>query len=364
MAAQQCLIPLWAMNTPDTPESISKEWLTDSLGIDQLRPGAEVTSFRIRAVGGETGWVGTIARIDISWSSNVEGAPDSVIIKISPTGTGDPFGSFEGFFYDTIARGRNFSVPGCYFAFNDLAVGRSVLLLEDLSHLATVDFVQGCTPDEARSAIFALADIHAAWWNDQSIASMQGLVSFATSRFESWWASYERSIRELLPDVELSKRMMEFGDVFASDPLGVAHRIESSPTTIVHRDVHVDNLLFDRTGTSPRAVIVDWQTVGAAIGVSDVAYLLISSLSPSDRLLSERRLVEAYHSRLMDLGIKGYEFERCWDDYVISVASKLFITVAATTKLDNNTPRRRAWRTKDLERLAAFFRDHDPVSHL
>lgn len=352
------------MNTPDTPENISKEWLTHSLGIDQLRRGAVVSSFRIEAVGTETGWVGTIACIHLSYSTHVESAPASVIIKISPSGTEDPFGSFEGFFYTDIANGRNFSVPGCYYGFNDVEAGRSVLLLEDLSHLATVDFIGGCSPDDAELAVLALADIHAYWWNDPSIAAMQGLVSFETSLFDTWWAEYESSIRALFPDVVLSKRMMQFGDVFASDPLAMARRIESTPTTIVHRDVHVDNLLFDRVETKHRAVIVDWQTVGAAKGVSDVAYLLISSLSPTDRLVAERRLVETYHNRLMNLGIDGYTLEECWTDYVVSVASKLFITVAATTKLDNDTPRRRAWRTKDLERLTAFFRDHDPITRL
>ncbi len=37
----------------------------------------------------------------------------------------------------------------------------------------------------------------------------------------------------------------------------------------------------------------------------------------------------------------------------------MFVTVNATVCYDNTSASRRAWRAADLERLTAFFDDHD-----
>ena len=71
-----------------------------------------------------------------------------------------------------------------------------------------------------------------------------------------------------------------------------------------------------------------------------------------------------YHDHLTASGIEGYSQDQCWSDYLVSAASKLFITVTATINFDNTTPHRTAWRTADLERLTAFFDDHNPISEL
>ena len=111
-------------------------------------------------------------------------------------------------------------------------------------------------------------------------------------------------------------------------------------------------------------IIIDWQTTGRGLGISDIAYLLISSLSPTDRRASEQELVGMYHRYLIDSGVENYGLDQCWADYKVSVASKLFISVTATVRLDNTTPHRRAWRAADLQRLMAFIDDHDPINAL
>jgi hypothetical protein len=71
-----------------------------------------------------------------------------------------------------------------------------------------------------------------------------------------------------------------------------------------------------------------------------------------------------YHQHLVENGIVDYDLDQCWADYKLSVASKLFISVTATVRLDNTTPHRRAWRAADLQRIVAFIDDHDPINEL
>jgi len=352
------------MTVPEGIRSITTEWLTDALGIGGPGRDVRVSSFRVSRVGEEQGWIGEVARLELTYSQPVAGAPSSVIVKFSPPDPNLVFSLHEVQFYCEIAAGQDFAVPACHYGETDPQTGAAVLLLEDLSRLRTVSFVKGCTPEEAEVAVMELARLHTAYWGDQTLKSKDWLFTIADTQFAEWWTQYPRKITELLPEFEVSRRLMEFGDRFATDMPLILDRIEGAPFTAIHRDTHVDNLLFGIHRDDPPVILLDWQTAGRGKGISDIAYLLISSLSPSDRRTSENRLVDLYHRRLIESGIEDYTPDQCWSDYIVSVASKLFITVTATVHLDNASRFRRAWRTADLQRLMAFIDDHDPISHL
>lgn len=349
---------------PDGLGSITPEWLTEALALGGASSAATVTSIRMERVGEEQGWTGEVARCELSYSHLVEGAPASLIVKFSPRDPDPVFGLREARFYQEIAAGRDLPVPLCYYGQIDPRNGANVLLLEDLSRFRTVNFVDGCTPAEAAVAVAGLASIHAAWWGDDSLESKDWLFTIADTDFADWWGQYPRSIKTILPEIEVSRGLMEFGDRFVAEMPLMLDRIEGAPFTFIHRDAHIDNILFGSDPADRPAVLVDWQTAGRGRGVSDVAYLLISSLRPPDRRRSERRLVATYHRHLIELGVAGYTLDECWTDYLIGAASKLLITVTATVLLDNTSPHRRAWRRSDLERLTAFIEDHDPISYL
>lgn len=349
---------------PDNLRSITPEWLTEALAAGGHIGAATVTSFRMERVGEEEGWIGELARLRLAYSEPVPNAPSSLIVKFSPRDPDGVFSLREVRFYQDIAKGQDFPVPGCYYGEIDPRSGANVLLLEDMNRRRTVSFVKGCTPYEAEAAVMGLARIHAEWWNDKTLEQKDWLLSIADVPFSEWWTQYPHKIKTLLPDFEVSRGLMDFGDRFAADMPLMLDRVEGAPFTCIHRDAHVDNLLFGSHADHAPVILVDWQTVGRGRGVSDIAYLLISSLSPTDRRDSERRFVGIYHQLLIEAGIEDYSLDQCWSDYIVSVASKLFITVTATVNLDNTTPHRRAWRTADLQRLMAFIDDHDPVSRL
>lgn len=351
-------------STPDCVRSISKEWLSEALRSGGFGAGSAVSSFQAEYIGRENGWIGEVARLDIAYVVANGGAPRSMVVKFSPPDPDGVFGGHEAGFYLEIASAHNFAVPDCYYVEVDPRSGASVLLLEDLSRLRTVSFLDGCTVRQAEAAVMGLAKIHAAWWESEALQRKDWPFSIADTQFSDWWGEYPARIEAIVPEMTVSRRLKEFGDLFATDTSRVLQRIEGSPVTCIHRDIHVDNLLFGSDPGDPPVILVDWQTTGRGLGISDVAYLLISSLSPSDRRASERGLVARYHGYLTDHGVDDYDLDRCWSDYKISVASKLFISVTATVRLDNATPHRRAWRAADLERVMAFIDDHDPIKEL
>jgi hypothetical protein len=344
--------------------SIDAVWLTKALRAAGLLDNATVVSFDIERIGTDQGWTGQVGRIELEYSITAKHAPRSVIVKFSPRDTKGVFGLREVNFYQEIAPGNEFAVPKCHHSEFDPQTGANITLLEDLGTLHTVDFVDGIAPLQAESAVLALAAIHGTWWNEPTLASKDWLFSIADSDFITWWSHYPDEVARLLPNLELSPRLLEFGDRFATDMPAILGRIEGAPFTCIHRDIHVDNLLFGSGPDDPAVILIDWQTVGRGRGISDVAYLLISSLSPEDRRASEGRLVGLYHEFLVSNGVEDYPFHQCWSDYLVSVASKLFITVTATINFDNTSTHRTAWRRADLQRLTAFFDDHDPIREL
>lgn len=352
------------MRNPDDLGSVTPEWLTEALHTGNPDVDSVVTSFRVERLGVEQGWVGQVARLELSYSEVSEKVLPSVVVKFSPP---DPEGVFslrETEFYREIAAGHDFAVPDCYYAETNPRTGASVLLLEDLSQLRTVSFLEGCTVAEAEAAVMGLAKIHATWWCDESLEGRDWLLTIGGTDFSRWWSQYLPRIESILPGLEISPGLTDFGDLLASDTSPILDQIEGPPFTVIHRDIHVDNLLFGVHTGDPAVMLVDWQTAGRGKGISDIAYLLISSLTPSDRRETEGRLIEMYHSYLVESGIEGYSLDQCWSDYRVSVASKLFITVAATVHFDNTSPHRRAWRKADLLRLMAFIEDHNPIAQL
>ncbi len=360
---------LMIVDVPARSESITPEWLTNVLATGGVIASSVVTSVSAEDVGGKEAFTGTLARLDVSYSRPEKKAPSSFVAKFAPEDPGlrevmRESNRREVMFYNQIAAGRVMPVPYCYYGDLDPETGASVLLLEELTRLRKVDFLAGCTLADAEVAVAGLARIHAALWDDPKLDEFDWAFSFADAPFGGWWEQYPGKIQTLLPDTLIPNSFIELGELFATQMPIVLNRLEGSPATCIHRDTHVDNLLFGGGHGDPPVVVVDWQWVGRGKAVSDVGYLLISSLPTQLRRRAERRIVETYHGLLVEAGIKGYTFDDCWADYKLSAIAKLFITVAATVLLDNTDDHRRAWRTADLQRLTAFIEDHKPYQHL
>jgi len=132
---------------------------------------------------------------------------------------------------------------------------------------------------------------------------------------------------------------------------------------LLHSDYRLDNLLFAPTGADDPVIAVDWQVVTVGLPLRDVAFLLATGLSPEDRRAGERAIVDAYHRRLVELGVTGYDAERCWDDYRYALFQGPFITVLGAF-VAQTTERGDRMFTVMAERSATAIDDLDALSLL
>ncbi len=249
-----------------------------------------------------------------------------------------------------MSAGRELPVPTRYFGAFDEKSGASVLLIEDIGARRSVPFLTGCNAAEAMQVANALAQVHGAFWETDAAQDLPALALLGEFDFAQMWAEYPSKVSNLLPDFVLSERLVALGDWLAGDPLGIFTRMMTGPQTVVHRDAQVDNVLF-----GDDAVLLDWQFMGRGLGAHDLAFFMISSVQPDVRRGCEDAMIARYHGALR---VTDYTLDQCRADYLFGAVWRLFITVMATTQLDNATGHKRDWRRADLARLIAFCEDH------
>lgn len=350
---------------PQAADGITPTWLTEALREGGAIRATTVKSFKMKQIGEDQGISGgTLQRLEIDYVSYEQGAPRSLIVKLSPS---DPdtrtimkgINVRESSFYIELAAKKDLPVPRCYYGDFEAETGTSILILEDLSHYRSVEFVVGCGLEDAEKVVRAVAAIHAQWWNDPQLKELGGASILREFPFDTLWSQYPSKVAEILPEMLIPDTLFAIGDYVAANMASIFARLyETEPITCLHRDVQTDNLLFGESLGDVDSIVLDWQLVGKGRSTYDVAYFLISSVPTELRRQIERELLRTYHSLLVQSGIRVYTFDQCWFDYLFSAVGKLYVTVIATVLLDNSTPHRRAWRQADLQRLLAFCEDH------
>ena len=105
-----------------------------------------------------------------------------------------------------------------------------------------------------------------------------------------------------------------------------------SPRTLIHRDYHLNNMVFGEPGATSPFSVFDWQSLSFGRGVWDVAYFMCQSLDVETRRSTEEDLLLTYHQSLLEGGVRGYSFETCMRDFRLALLQRfgsLISTIAA-----------------------------------
>jgi hypothetical protein len=310
------------MGVPADTDEITQEWLTAALHQAGALDQARVTSIQPAPIG-QLGFTGQIRRLQISYDKPEPCAPRSLVAKFSAAhpearAAVHSMGFYEREigFYRELAADCPVRTPRCYFGEVQMDSGASLLLLEDLSWMQNLDSAGGSV-EESELVIRELAKLHAAWWNDAHLdqipwLAMKGILTpdQAPLVFTQNWDSFLGKL-----SVPVTEDLLAAGEIcrLYLRVASVAMYTEP-PRTLIHNDVHGDNLLVAEDGEQSLA-IVDWQLTTPARPGPDLAGFLVGYLDTSERRRHENRLLEMYYSVLIQHGVTGYSFEQCWDDY-------------------------------------------------
>jgi hypothetical protein len=307
---------------PVAPDDVTPQWLSEVLA-------AEVVDVAVIPVG--TGQTGATYRVEASY----RGAPDlppSFVVKLPAQ---DPavrervalsYRS-EHAFYTDLADTLDVPLARCYHCALADDGAQFVLLLADMAPAEQADQIVGCTVDEARLAVRAMAGLHGPRWCDPAWLTLAATVM---PKPDEATARGLGDITKLAVDTTLEKlgpRMTEQDRATVTDSAElIADWLLHAPDrfSLLHGDYRADNLLFDPQRTE--VTVVDWQTLAVGLPARDLSYFLATSLPPDVRAAAERKLVDDYHRELRRYDVGDFDAEMCWQDYRFGMLQVPLIT--------------------------------------
>lgn len=362
---------------PDTPDDLTPAWLTVALAeTGVLRRGA-VAAAEWERVGGEYGFTGLIARVRLRYEGADGDAPRSLIAKL-PMAQGNVVSGYRACqerdpalarrYYERCTREERFYRevgatfgPALYYSAVDNVRLRVVLLLEDLTAGRQGDVLHGCSIEDAALVIEEIAPFHARWWGER--APVRGFPR-AGGDPDARQERYGRQVDVFLERYgdALPAAARSVIDRLRSRLAGVLAALAAGPQTLVHADLHLDNVIFDARGDGRSAVVLDWQTSSVGSPALDVALFLSGSLSIEDRRAAEDALLDRYATLIAE-GARDYRVDDLRRDCRLALLAVLAGTVGWLTSLDVNelSHRERALQEAVLTdgRLAAALLDHN-----
>ena len=319
---------------PTHPDAISPDWLADVLG----RPAGALRGFAVAPVG--TGQMCDSYRLTLDWAVDWADQGHALATVIAKCPSLDPasrdvaqrLGNYmlEVSWYRELADRVPVPRPHCHFAAIEDNGIDFLLLLADCAPARQGDQLKGADAATLGVAIDAAAALHAPLWNSPELDRI------------AWLQKDNRPIiRALFPGMFDAFRD-RYADRLDADCLalgaGIVERLDAylgrtpSARSLTHADLRIDNILFAPDGSE--CWIVDWQTVGAGNGATDLAYLVGTSFAdPAERGREERGCFDRWLGGLRAGGVEP-DAEALWDDYRVGALSGYFMAVFASMSVE------------------------------
>jgi hypothetical protein len=240
------------------------------------------------------------------WRLDLEHGPQLIAKQAFRPHRSEDLPDVERTFYRTLAHSEQ--VP-----LNQLKLPKYIgeldgVLLLEYQPLRPFSFRSGVLHEHACSAIDALADWHAAWWERApNVAWLPRLgdaelLAGIQKAYDTGWANH-------------GERLLESAPAFRSIGEALVGRLASTlagmtgPTTLIHGDAHAENLPLTENG---QVLILDWQEPKIANPGYDLAVFTSMSFRQADRSRHEATLLQRHVERLANAGCRWPD---PWQDY-------------------------------------------------
>jgi aminoglycoside phosphotransferase (APT) family kinase protein len=324
--------------SPQNPSEITVGWLQTVL--HDVAGDATLKGFELEPVG--EGLLTTVIRVTLRWDDD-NAEPKTVIVKL-PSALETNRGINQQFGYDRREVGtyRHLSAhmgsqaPRCHYAaLGDLG---ACIVLQDLVDHRVADQLRGATEAENDAVATAAAAVHAASWNAIDLTTHDFLpgplspeVAGYGELFTMTWQIFTTMIGDHISKAQADRALgaMETFDEVLAD-------FASTPNTLVHGDLRLDNVLFDTQAR--RAVLVDWQLAARGRGAYDLAFYTAGSVEPTSISVAEHT-IDVYHDQLCANGVTGYSRSQAWVDFCAGHVMNLPNPVTALVAVQTTTSR-------------------------
>ncbi len=295
---------------PNSAEDMSEDFMSLALGI-------EVDNLLIEPVGIDTGFAGSVYRIQLEYTSDdSHDFPNTLIWKT--ISSHQPTNrlllrlgaySAEAEFYGRLADGIPVA-PRAYFSRFDPEARALCLLLEDIDTMTPGEQLAGCTERQAFRVVQELARLHAQFWGDSAHDTL-GEIPMFDAAAELLQRMHEAAWQNLAADSSRAI-LSEVANRITPVVVDIERRLATPPLTLLHGDARADNMFFADGDDELR--LIDWQAARIGKGAYDLAYFLAASVPTNIRRNRQSDFIRAYVDTLAACGVKSYDFAKCMED--------------------------------------------------
>ena len=331
------------MNIPASVTDIDAQWLTTALQRGGHLNG-QVVDFEVEPVGVGVGLMSQLARFRITYEGD-QHPPANLMVKCAAQTDNRAvaqlldFYNREANFYTRMSAQCPLRTAQCYYVDVNQANYDFVLILENLSALATRDQLVGASRDEIMVAVGKVAQMHAQYW---------GKTADQTWMYDVMGAEEAVKLKTYVYMPSLEPALNRFDYCFTEAQRALVRTVGENysdywatngcPNTFIHGDYRQDNMMYP--SGAAEAIVIDWQICGYGKGIFDIAYLMCQSVDPDLRGKIEMDVLAHYRDALQEQGVT-YGEQACLKDYCLYVLGCLIypITVCGTLDLSNERGR-------------------------
>ncbi|QBI18483.1 hypothetical protein ER308_02145 [Egibacter rhizosphaerae] len=283
---------------PSTAAEVDAAWARRSLGLSD----AQHDDGRAEPIGKGFGLASELLRVHLGGDAE----PASVVVKLWDL--------------DGAASGRELHVlhrlgrlgprhPACLAGAVDQGKARAVLVLEDLVDVDQGDGLQQLSPEPAARVARLLADLHARWWRlSRLVAAADWLPPTPWLGLDRGWLRRRRSVFLDRFGSDLAPPTHGMLDKLEHTYPAAAEQLTNSAPTLLHDDVHLDNVVFDRSTNEP--ILLDWARASRGPAALDLVEVLLDVAEPA----AASPALAAYLSRLRELGVPRADLDELHSD--------------------------------------------------
>ena len=314
---------------PHHPNDVSPAWLTHRLKTSDLLSRGRIESIEVKPLGGV--WLAQSAILKLKYSKRANGVkPQSLFIKIARPDT--QFGDVtagEVEFFQSYDPPKFLPIVRCLDSSLEQNTGMNCLILEDLSHTHVQHpWPLPPTEEECRSIVKSLAQIHAHWWESESLPSVN-VKSVYQVRHENIFDQLEKLLPKFLDyigDRLTTVRKQIMCDVCYKLPELLYHRVaEQRATTLIHGDAHIWNAMLPKNPNTHQPVFIDWEEWTCGVSGFDLAYMMVLQWSQERRERLEMDLLGCYRQELTQQSNICYSFDELIHDYKLGCLRNFII---------------------------------------
>lgn len=351
--------------TPETATELSLNWVNEV--IPHTDDACQALAFETDETFGAESLYCDVARVTVTHSSTNCGTSSMIVKfpsqdpKIASLSTSFRFYEKEARVYELLSEQPELPVPTLLGSYAGHVDGVRVVVLEDMSPAKPDNHQEFAEVSDVAMVLEQIAEIHALFWRDARVPVVkpEEMEAFGRRAIDENWDAFTKMFGGRLgSNLETFERLRP--------ALGRAVRhAKSEPATLVHNDLHRDNILFT-TGPGRRSTIIDWQTGSSGLGAWDVSNFVINSLSVEERRSNERKLLSVYFDRLTSYANVDYDFDRFFLDYRACAFIKLLTPIAKSGGMGGRMKRSdvATQAERQFVQALAVIEDLDPLGAL